>query len=204
MTDTHSAPVPPDAAPRCAHCRHPRRDHDGRADQRERYSPTIAGGPWCHACNTACDYAPTTAAPGGLREEITKAAEDAITAWDAEVPGTEGHPLHVVVAAGMLPVVETHLARRAEEAETALARMRAAWRSARRRGALAATLEAGTAHVEAQAARAWQEHHAAQATLARVRDYAETSDDDGPRTRQHIRQLLDGAPAEPSTKESPR
>lgn len=41
---------------RCTRCRHPKRDHDGRADHREKYSPLVAGDPWCHACNAECDY----------------------------------------------------------------------------------------------------------------------------------------------------
>jgi hypothetical protein len=48
-------PRPP--SPRCAHCRHPKRDHDGRADHRANSSPLVAGDPWCHACNAECDYA---------------------------------------------------------------------------------------------------------------------------------------------------
>jgi hypothetical protein len=50
-----------DEAKRCAQCSHPKRDHDGRADHRERHSPVVAGDPWCHACNAACDYAPPSA-----------------------------------------------------------------------------------------------------------------------------------------------
>jgi hypothetical protein len=41
---------------RCTRCRHPKRDHDGRADHRAKYSPLVAGEPWCHACNAECDY----------------------------------------------------------------------------------------------------------------------------------------------------
>lgn len=41
---------------RCARCIHPKRDHDGRADHREKHSPLVAGEPWCHACNGTCDY----------------------------------------------------------------------------------------------------------------------------------------------------
>lgn len=41
----------------CAHCTHPKRDHDGRADHRAKHSPLVAGDPWCHACNAQCDYA---------------------------------------------------------------------------------------------------------------------------------------------------
>lgn len=46
-----------DEAPRCTRCRHPKRDHDGRADHREKHSPLVTGEPWCHACNAPCDYA---------------------------------------------------------------------------------------------------------------------------------------------------
>lgn len=60
MTDTspavdQSAPEPPTT--RCARCTHPKRDHDGRADHRVRFSPLVAGDPWCHACDAPCDYA---------------------------------------------------------------------------------------------------------------------------------------------------
>ncbi|MFI2632592.1 hypothetical protein ACH5A2_19670 [Streptomyces collinus] len=53
-------PLPP--SPRCAHCTHPKRDHDGRADHRAKFSPLVAGDPWCHACNAECDYAEQPAA----------------------------------------------------------------------------------------------------------------------------------------------
>lgn len=46
-----------DEAPRCTRCRHPKRDHDGRADHCEKHSPMVTGEPWCHACNAPCDYA---------------------------------------------------------------------------------------------------------------------------------------------------
>ncbi|MGV9888350.1 hypothetical protein [Streptomyces sp. NPDC003395] len=42
--------------PRCTYCTHPKSDHDGRADHRQKHSPLVAGEPWCHACNAACDY----------------------------------------------------------------------------------------------------------------------------------------------------
>jgi hypothetical protein len=47
-----------DAQPseRCTRCTHPKDDHDGRADHREKYPPLVAGEPWCHACNAECDY----------------------------------------------------------------------------------------------------------------------------------------------------
>lgn len=38
-----------------------------------------------------------------LRERIEAVAERAISAWDAEVPGTDGH-LHQVIAAALLPL----------------------------------------------------------------------------------------------------
>lgn len=44
---------------RCAHCAHPKSDHDGRTDHRAHHSPLVAGEPWCHACDSACDYAAT-------------------------------------------------------------------------------------------------------------------------------------------------
>lgn len=45
-----------DEVRRCSRCTHPKRDHDGRTDHREKHSPLVAGEPWCHACNAACDY----------------------------------------------------------------------------------------------------------------------------------------------------
>ncbi|MER6350593.1 hypothetical protein ABT186_01755 [Streptomyces sp. NPDC001634] len=51
---------------RCAHCTHPKSDHDGRADHRAKFSPLVAGEPWCHACNAACDYAPVAQQPAAV------------------------------------------------------------------------------------------------------------------------------------------
>jgi hypothetical protein len=62
-------PRPP--SPRCAHCRHPKRDHDGRADHRANSSPLVAGDPWCHACNAECDYAEQSAT--GAQQPETQA-----------------------------------------------------------------------------------------------------------------------------------
>jgi len=42
---------------RCT-CGHTKRDHSGRRDHREKYGPTVAGRPWCHACETECIYCP--------------------------------------------------------------------------------------------------------------------------------------------------
>lgn len=60
--------------PRCAHCTHPKRDHDGRTDHHAKYSPLVAGEPWCHACNTECDYVAADA-PAPVRQPA--AADDA-------------------------------------------------------------------------------------------------------------------------------
>ncbi|MEH0586190.1 hypothetical protein QA942_19720 [Streptomyces sp. B21-106] len=49
--------LPGPGTPRCATCTHPKSDHDGRADHRARFSPIVAGEPWCHACEAPCDYA---------------------------------------------------------------------------------------------------------------------------------------------------
>ncbi|WP_435279132.1 hypothetical protein [Streptomyces sp. 1222.5] len=54
---------PDTETPRCAHCKHPKGDHDGRADHRAKYTPLVAGDPWCHACHAACDYAPAEQQP---------------------------------------------------------------------------------------------------------------------------------------------
>ena len=50
-----SEPVP--NTPRCVLCTHPKGDHDGHAEHRAKYSPLVAGDPYCHACNGECDYA---------------------------------------------------------------------------------------------------------------------------------------------------
>jgi hypothetical protein len=48
----------------------------------------------------------TTPAPAAsLRDRIAAAAEAAVTAWDADVPGTEGRHLHEVIADAVLPLV---------------------------------------------------------------------------------------------------
>ncbi|MFF1444152.1 hypothetical protein [Streptomyces sp. NPDC058295] len=75
-----SEPEPP--TPRCAHCRHPKGDHDGRADHRERYSPLVAGDPWCHACDAGCDYTP---AVGGAQQP--KADGNRVVAYRSALPG---------------------------------------------------------------------------------------------------------------------
>lgn len=54
--ETQAAPPGP-GTPRCATCTHQKSDHDGRADHRARFSPLVAGEPWCHACEAPCDYA---------------------------------------------------------------------------------------------------------------------------------------------------
>lgn len=55
------------------------------------------------------------AAPGGLREEIARAAEDSIRDWDEDIPSASDRPLHEVVTDAVLPVVERHLARQARK-----------------------------------------------------------------------------------------
>ncbi|MES9522424.1 hypothetical protein [Streptomyces capoamus] len=77
ITCTAPAPVaqqPAAEARRCVHCTHPKSDHDGRADHRTKYSPLVAGEPWCHACNAACDYAPVEQQPAadGDEEHVCK------------------------------------------------------------------------------------------------------------------------------------
>ncbi|MFR9794279.1 hypothetical protein ACL07V_37595 [Streptomyces sp. MB22_4] len=69
-------------AERCTRCTHPKRDHDGRADHRAKYSPLVAGEPWCHACNAECDYSVPA------RQDPAPAAEEAHPAehtWAAEL-----------------------------------------------------------------------------------------------------------------------
>ncbi|MGW9397288.1 hypothetical protein [Streptomyces sp. NPDC055642] len=68
-----------DEPERCAHCTHPKRDHDGRADRRAKHSPLVAGDPWCHACNAQCDYA------AGARQD-----EPVVTVHAVPMPGSNG------------------------------------------------------------------------------------------------------------------
>jgi len=76
-----------DEPERCAHCTHPKRDHDGRADHRAKHSPLVAGDPWCHACDGPCDYA------AGARQDQT--------ATDQPAPGsTETRPCRTSVSGG--------------------------------------------------------------------------------------------------------
>ncbi|MFE6126645.1 hypothetical protein ACFQ6Q_00010 [Streptomyces sp. NPDC056437] len=84
MTDkTETGPArPADTAPPCT-CGHPRRNHSGRRDHREKH-PNIPHRPWCHACETECIYCPpevledeardTVPAPGADRREQYAAA----------------------------------------------------------------------------------------------------------------------------------
>ena len=79
-------PLPP--SPRCAHCNHPKRDHDGHADHRAKFSPLVAGDPWCHACNAACDYAPAEQPEPSVHGESVAALAgyqpDGHDTWDGE------------------------------------------------------------------------------------------------------------------------
>ncbi|MFD8200016.1 hypothetical protein [Streptomyces sp. NPDC059701] len=63
--ETQPAETQPAETERCAHCTHPKGDHDGRADHRAKHSPLVAGEPWCHACNAECDYAAAGARQDG-------------------------------------------------------------------------------------------------------------------------------------------
>ncbi|RSN50510.1 hypothetical protein DMH12_24830 [Streptomyces sp. WAC 04229] len=74
---------------RCAHCTHPKGDHDGRADHRANHSPLVAGDPWCHACNAPCDHTAV-----GARQATETAhglsVQHADALWDAiAVPGPD-------------------------------------------------------------------------------------------------------------------
>ncbi|MFH9413989.1 hypothetical protein [Streptomyces rochei] len=55
------------STPPCAHCNHPKGDHDGHVDHRAKYPPHVAGDPWCHACNAPCDYAAAGARQDGAQ-----------------------------------------------------------------------------------------------------------------------------------------
>lgn len=80
---------PPSTDPRCALCTHPKRDHDGRADHRARYSPLVAGDPWCHACNATCDYTPAEARTAD-EEESTPPGPTDLRARIAEAIRAQG------------------------------------------------------------------------------------------------------------------
>jgi hypothetical protein len=70
---------------RCAHCAHPKRDHDGRADHRAKYPPHVVGDPWCHACNTECDY--TLAKSCAHCGQPVSRVIGTLTAWWVHAPG---------------------------------------------------------------------------------------------------------------------
>lgn len=57
QTERASDSEPVSGSLHCVQCRHPKRDHDGRADHRAKSSPLAVGDPYCHACNGECDYA---------------------------------------------------------------------------------------------------------------------------------------------------
>ena len=48
-------PDPAPSAPRCVLCSHPKGDHSGRGDHKP--SAIVPRRPWCHACDSICDYA---------------------------------------------------------------------------------------------------------------------------------------------------
>jgi hypothetical protein len=56
-----------------------------------------------------------------LRQRIADAAERAVSAWDADVPGTDGQHLHEVIADAVLPLVAAERAagRRAGQRDAA-------------------------------------------------------------------------------------
>ncbi len=56
MTD-QTGPARQGPTERCT-CGHTKRDHSGRRDHREKYGLTVAGRPWCHACEAECIYCP--------------------------------------------------------------------------------------------------------------------------------------------------
>ena len=58
ISDVRQSEPAPDS-PRCVLCTHPKGDHDGHAEHRAKYSPLVAGDPYCHACNGECDFAGT-------------------------------------------------------------------------------------------------------------------------------------------------
>jgi hypothetical protein len=84
--------LPP--SPRCAHCTHPKRDHDGHADHRAKFSPLVTGDPWCHACNTECDYAPAKSC-AHCGQPISRVI-GTLTTWWVHAPGgnTVCNPQH--------------------------------------------------------------------------------------------------------------
>lgn len=55
MTDATTSIVLPEPH-QCTKCDHLKRDHSGRQDQRQREATPVARRPWCHLCQSACDY----------------------------------------------------------------------------------------------------------------------------------------------------
>jgi hypothetical protein len=86
---------------RCTRCTHPKRDHDGRADHRAKYSPLVAGEPWCHACNAECDYAREA------RQDPTQRRPDILSPFNADAGPDEGRQPDAAVARPGQPETET-------------------------------------------------------------------------------------------------
>lgn len=84
--------------------------------------PGLAGS--CLALDTFLRaYQPEQApADGTLRQRIETAAEQAITAWDADVSGTENQHLHQAIAAAVLPLVTEARAEEQRQADEDLER----------------------------------------------------------------------------------
>jgi Holliday junction resolvase-like predicted endonuclease len=81
VTD-QTGPVRQDPTERCT-CGHTKRDHSGRRDHHDKYGPTVAGRPWCHACETECIYCPPDP------EAPENAAEPELTAEEARALADE-------------------------------------------------------------------------------------------------------------------
>lgn len=80
----------------------------------------------------------TTPAPApSLRDRIAAAAEAAVTAWDADVPGTDGRHLHEVIADAVLPLVAAEREAAADIAEDVANELYAAYDTEQGNGAMA-------------------------------------------------------------------
>ncbi|MFF3928211.1 hypothetical protein [Streptomyces hirsutus] len=93
-TETRAGePIP--SSPRCDTCNHPKRDHDGHADHRARFSQLVAGDPWCHACNVGCDYVAVSKQEATMTTEPQPLEQEGACECTTGSPGMyEGPPQH--------------------------------------------------------------------------------------------------------------
>lgn len=164
-----SEPIP--STPPCSLCRHPKRDHDGRADHRAKHSPLVAGEPWCHACNAECDYAatPPAPAPAARRDRYAEALLDHLSRT-ADIRPCKDDQL-----AFMPEVTDTERMRIADAvvavADTELAELREKLRKAERAADLLAGSHRRAEQAEARVAVLEQQHTSLQADVLREADW---------------------------------